>query len=141
VRHKGVLVDTGPLVATANDRDPYHAACVAEASQLRGPFCTCWPVITEAAYLLKDRPSNVQTLLGWLRTSKLLLLSLETADIEKITDILIRYADQSFDLADAALMHLAYREGIETVFTIDQRHFSVYRTPNEKPLLLRPAKT
>ena len=136
----GVLVDTGPLVATANDGDPYHAICIAEASRIRAPLYTCWPVIAEAAYLLKNRPRNVQTLLRWIGTSTLRLLPLEDADSEGIAEILRRYVDQRFDLADAALMHLAWREGIESVFTIDHRHFSLYRTPNGKPLLLRPAK-
>jgi uncharacterized protein len=139
VATNGVLVDTGPLVATANERDPYHAVCVAEASKLRGPFYTCWPVITEAAYLLKDRPANVQTLLGWVRMSKFRLLSLEADDMESVAEILARYADQQFDFADAALMHLAERESMETVFTIDQRHFSVYRTSTGRSLTIRPA--
>jgi uncharacterized protein len=134
----GVLVDTGPLVATANERDPYHAVCVAETQTLRAPFYTCWPVITEAAYLLKDRPARVQTLLAKISSSILQILPLDAVDMKDIADILTRYADQKFDFADASLMYLAGRESIETVFTTDHRHFSVYRTPTAKALMIRP---
>lgn len=134
----GVLVDTGPLVATANNRDPYHAACVAEAGKLQGPFYTCWPVITEAAYLLRDRKANVQTLLAWVRSAKFRVLPLEAVDMAGVAEILARYEDQQFDFADATLMHLAERESIETVFTTDQRHFSIYRTGDGRSLQVRP---
>jgi predicted nucleic acid-binding protein len=59
--------------------------------------------------------------------------------VNGIADTLARYADQQFDFADAALMHLAERESIDAVFTVDQRHFSVYRTPAGRALTIRPA--
>jgi predicted nucleic acid-binding protein len=135
---KGVLVDTGPLVAIIRKRDQYHAACVAEAKLIQGPFYTCWPVVTEAAYLLSDGPSEVQRLLARVRTSWLRLLQLDADDMQGVADILDRYADQRFDFADAALMHLAERESIGAVFTTDRRHFSIYRTKSKKPLVIRP---
>jgi hypothetical protein len=48
-------------------------------------------------------------------------------------------------LADGALVYLAHREGIDTVFTLDRRDFSVYRLGDgrslrvvPRPLPLRP---
>jgi predicted nucleic acid-binding protein len=135
---KGVLVDTGPLVAIIRKRDQYHSACVAEAKLIQGPFYTCWPVITEAAYLLRDGSSEVQRLLARVRTSWLHLLQLDANDMQGVADILNRYADQKFDFADAAIMHLAERESIDTIFTTDQRHFSIYRTQFTRSLVIRP---
>jgi predicted nucleic acid-binding protein len=57
-------VDAGLLVAILNDRDQHHAVCVAEAKTLRGPFFTCWPEITEAAYLLRNRPAAAPKVIG-----------------------------------------------------------------------------
>lgn len=136
--HNGVLLDTGPLIALLSERDEHHDRCVEAAKSLRGPFFTSWPVITEAAYLLRDRPIAVQKLLAWICTSKIHLLQLATDDAKEIAQILVRYADQSFDLADVSLMWLVEREKIETVFTIDYRHFSVYRTKRGDPLSLVP---
>ena len=59
-----VLIDTGPLIALYNDRDPQHAACrELLASVPFGKAYTCWPVITEAAYMLRKRPSQRDDLL------------------------------------------------------------------------------
>jgi predicted nucleic acid-binding protein len=63
---------------------------------------------------------------------------LTSDDFPGINAILRKYADQGFDLADAALMHLAQRESIVHVFTTDRRHFSVFRTAARKPLQLLP---
>ena len=48
------ICDTGPLVAYLNRHDPYHAWVVALMKQVRSPMLTCEPVITEAAYFLRD---------------------------------------------------------------------------------------
>lgn len=134
----GILIDTGPLVALLHPNDPHHADCEAIANTLRPPLYSCWPVITEAAYLLGRFPKSVSKLLGYCDGSLIELLPLDGSDIVPIDSILMGYADQKFDLADAALMHLANREGIETVFTLDQRHFSVYRNQERRPLHILP---
>jgi predicted nucleic acid-binding protein len=111
---KGVLVDTGPLVAILSERDQHHAVCVDAAKTLRGPFYTVWPVITEAAYLLRDNPVAVEKLLGRIRSFRLRLLHLTAEDVDGVSQILSTYHDQDFDLADASIMHVAERDGIET---------------------------
>jgi hypothetical protein len=136
--NRGVLVDAGPLVAILSERDQYHAIYFSEAKSLRGPFYTSWPVVTEAAYLLRDEAGAVEKLLGRIRDSKLQLISLGADDADGISAILKQYADQDFGLADATLMYLADRTGIERVFTIDQRHFSLFRMSNGRALALSP---
>ncbi len=49
-----------------------------------------------------------------------------------------RYASLGAQLADAALMYIAEREGINTVFTLDRRDFSVYRTTDGRALSILP---
>jgi len=136
---KGVLVDAGPLVAILSERDQHHSICTTAATSLHGPFYTTWPVVTEAAYLLRTESGAVEKLLGRIRESKLQLLPLVAADADGISSILTRFADQEFDLADASLMHVAMREGIDQVFTIDHRHFAVFRTSNGQSLTLHPS--
>jgi uncharacterized protein len=47
-----LIVDTGPLVATADRADRDHAACRALQEDDEGPLVTTAMVIAEAAYLI-----------------------------------------------------------------------------------------
>jgi predicted nucleic acid-binding protein len=55
------------------------------------------------------------------------LLPLDEADLSGIATILAKYPGLGIQLADACLVHLANREGIETMFTLDRRDFGVLR--------------
>lgn len=59
-----VLADTGPLVAIVSPDDHYHKPCVSTLDHLSSPLLTCWPVITEAAWLLRGFPLGFERLLG-----------------------------------------------------------------------------
>jgi uncharacterized protein len=135
---KRVLVDTGPLVAILSRADQHHETCVEALRQLPGPLLSCWPVITEAAWLLRRYPDALQKLLGSLDRGFVELLPLAGPDAKIISQIMKRYAAIHVQLADAALVHLAEREGIDTIFTLDQRDFSVYRTSRKRTLRILP---
>jgi len=133
-----VLVDTGPIVAILSRRDQYHRTCVEALRDLPGPLFTCWPVITEAAWLLRRDTNGVQQLLNSFDTGFLELLPLTTADAKPVTSILKKYRDIRIQLTDAALVHLAARDGLDTIFTLDQRDFSVYRLPKGRAFRVIP---
>jgi len=99
---------------------------------------SCWPVITEAAWLLRGHPRAIQQLLGSLDGGFLKLLSLTGSEGVAIAEVMKRYADIRPQLADAALVYLAEREGIDTIFTLDQRDFSVYRSGRRRPFRILP---
>jgi len=141
-----VLVDTGPLVALRRENDADqrendadHKICTETLKQLPTPLLTCWPVLTEAAYLLRSHPARVRELLAAVNGGFLRVLPLRSPDVVGINAILEQYEDQSFQLADAALMHLAQRENVSTIFTLDRKDFSVYRPASGKSLVILPA--
>lgn len=133
---KRVLVDTGPIVAILSRRDHYHKLCVDALREMPGPLFTCWPVLTEAAWLLRRSSDAVQQLLRGIEAGFLELLPLTTEDAVPIASILEKY--RRVQLADAALFHLAVRDGLDTVFTLDQRDFSLFRLPRGKALRILP---
>jgi predicted nucleic acid-binding protein len=133
-----VLVDTGPLVAILSQADQYHHTCVKALRNLPVPLFSCWPVITEAAWLLRGYPRAIQQLLGNLDGGFLDLLSLTGSEGVAIADVMKKYADIRPQLADAALVYLAERDGIDTIFTLDQRDFSVYRSGRKRPFRILP---
>jgi hypothetical protein len=133
-----ILVDTGPLVAVLSKRDQYHVPCVEILKSLQPPLLTCWPVITEAAYLLRQSPAALQSLFRMLDSGLLVSLPLDATAVPWLTVFFEQYRDQEPQLADAALVYLAGRERIESVFTLDHRHFSVFRVPGNRALRLLP---
>jgi uncharacterized protein len=135
-----VLVDTGPLVAILSRADHHHESCVDALQHLPGPLLSCWPVITEAAWLLRRYPQAVQRLLGSVDGGFIELLPLAGADAKAISQIMQRFASIRPQLADAALVHLAAREDIDTIFTLDERDFSVYRSGRKGAFKVLPGR-
>ena len=133
-----VLVDTGPLVAILRAEDQYHDLCVRTLTQIRDPLLSCWPVITEAAWLLRRHPRAVEKLLLGSAGSFLELAHLSGAEAVPIAEILNRYAGLRPQLADATLVYLAERENVHTIFTLDRRDFSVYRTARKRAFRIIP---
>jgi hypothetical protein len=95
-------------------------------------------VFTEAAWLIRRDSSAVQQLLNSLDSGFLELLPLTTADAKPIGSTLKKYRDIRIQLADAALVHLAARDGVDTIFTLDQRDFSVYWLPKGRAFWIIP---
>jgi predicted nucleic acid-binding protein len=95
-------------------------------------------VITEAAHLLRHTPGGTSRLLDLCNGKDIAILSLSASDIAGIGEVLNQYHDQNLDLADACLMHLANREFIRNIFTIDQRHFSIFRASDGRVLNIVP---
>lgn len=138
---EAVLIDTGPFVAYMNQADAEHDACVEVFRALPlGKASTCWPVLTEAAYLMRARLNlpDPSPLLDLVRNNELELSVIQRRDIEPIQNVFKRFHGQEVDLADAALLALAERENITTIFTTDRRDFRVYRRLDGTPFRLLP---
>lgn len=133
-----ILVDTGPIVAMLSSTDEHHAVCVRQLETIRGPLLTCWPVITEAAWLLRAYPLALARLLSSFNGRPFELLSLGEADLPGLTAILQKHRELGIQLADASLLHLANREEAGTVFTLDRRDFTVLRLHGGRKLRLVP---
>jgi hypothetical protein len=133
-----VLVDTGPLVAILSDHDAHHDACTQQLRSIRAPLLTCWPVLTEAAWLLRNNPDAVDDLIRSIGSGFLHVLDIQPTECGAIADIMDRYRDLPAQLADAMLMHLAQREQTDVIFTLDRRDFTVYRLPNGRPVRIIP---
>jgi uncharacterized protein len=122
-----ILVDAGPLVALVDADDQYHKKCVAALKVLREPLVTVWPLVTEAMYLLGDLPKAQEALWEMLARGVLQLQPLDLTDVPRMRELMSKYADRPMDLADAALVRVAEREGIRKIFTVDREDFSIYR--------------
>jgi predicted nucleic acid-binding protein len=122
-----ILVDAGPLVALVDADDQFHKKCVATLKVLREPLVTVWPPVTEAMYLLGDLPKAQEALWEMLARGVLQFLPLDLTDVPRMRELMSKYSDRPMDLADAAIVRVAEREGIRKIFTVDRKDFSVYR--------------
>ncbi|MGD1214003.1 MAG: PIN domain-containing protein [Terriglobales bacterium] len=133
-----VLVDTGPLVAIMSRADQHHKICVETLYDLPGPLFSCWPVITEAAWLLRNHAGAVQHLLGSISEGFLELLPIQSAEAAEIGKLMEKYRNIRPQLADAALIYLAERDGFDVIFTLDRRDFSVYHAGRKSAFRIIP---
>jgi hypothetical protein len=122
-----VLVDAGPLVALLDRGDPEHEWCVAALKTLRDPLVTVWPAFTEAMYLLGASWPAQKALWSRLETDALALAPLDETDAPGMRVLMEKYRDLPMDLADASLVHVAERESLTEIFTLDRTRFSIYR--------------
>ena len=122
-----ILIDAGPMVAVVDSRDQHHAACVAALRRIRGPLGTVWPAVTEAMYLLSDLPAAQDAVWEFLARGTVRVLPLESEDFPRMRALMRQYANRPMDLADAALVRVAEREGVRTFLTVDRKDFAVYR--------------
>ncbi len=121
-----VILDTGPLVAYLNRRDRHHDWACDVLGGVEPPLVTCESVLSEACFLLRDRPGGPQAVLALVERGLVevgLDLQAETAPIGRL---LTKYADLPASLADAALVRLAELHADAPVLTTDA-HFQVYR--------------
>jgi hypothetical protein len=133
-----ILVDAGPMVALLRRADQHHARCVAALRRIRDPLCTIWPAVTEAMLLLSDRVDAQAALAEKMETEAIALLPLDRRDVPRIRELMSKYRDLPMDLTDAALVRVAEREGIGTVFTTDRRDFGVYRISGRRRFRILP---
>ena len=135
---RGVLVDAGPLVALLDRRDVHHGSCVAALKALHDPLVTVWPAFTEAMYLLASSWPGQKALWSRVETGALTLAPLDESDATRMRELMEKYRDLPMDLADAALVRTAEREDLTRIFTIDRRHFSIYRPGRRRRFSILP---
>jgi predicted nucleic acid-binding protein len=132
-----ILVDTGPLVALPRPDDQHHAACATVLKSVLPPLGTVWPVLTEAMYLLEKFPRAQSDIWGMITRGVIQILPLGVEDVPRIRELMEQYSDRPMDLADAALIRVAEREGLREFFTVDRKDFSVYRLHGKiRPVIL-----
>jgi uncharacterized protein len=133
------LVDTGAILALLDRTDRWHPLCVDAFQQLRLPLLTSEAVMTELFHLVGDCRHEMETAWRFLRSGAIRLAVIDDSELPEIQDLMLRYWDRPMDFADATLVYLARREGLITVFTVDQADFATYRIQGRKRFRIFPA--
>ena len=125
-----VFVDTSAYLALSDRDDEHHAQAAAVMSQLnraRYRQVTTNVLIIEAHALFPSRLGSIagREFLAEIQQSSTVVIRVRAADEERAKQIVFRYADKDFSLADAISFVVMERLQIRQAFTFDQ-HFAQY---------------
>lgn len=126
-----IIVDTGAFVALIDQQDGSHQQAQNAFSRITEPLISTYPVITEVCFLL-NHPAKCRFLRA-ASSGLFEVFHLQNQHVNRMVELIERYADLPMDLADASLVVLAEHLGHGRILTIDRRDFSIYRWQNNKP--------
>jgi predicted nucleic acid-binding protein len=107
---------------------------------LRLPLVTTAAVLTELFHLVGDSQHEVRAAWKLLRSGAFSVAAIADDDLPALDSLMARYHDRPMDLADATLVHVARRESISTVFTIDHDDFETYRIAGRRRFRIMPQR-
>jgi predicted nucleic acid-binding protein len=137
VRAEG-LIDTGAILALIDRTDRWHDLCVEAYASLRLPLATSAAVLAELFHMLGRQ--EVSDAWRFLRSDAIIVLPIGDADLPALDELMRKYADRPMDFADATLVHLAEREALTTVFTVDHADFETYRIAGRRRFRIVPGR-
>lgn len=134
-----LLLDTGPIVAALNAKDPDHARCAAlleETDDLLIPA----PVLVEVDYWLIKLagPRSWSAFVADIERGAYRLIHPTDGDLTRAAELESAYDDLDLGLVDACIVALCERLGHTALATLDHRHFSVVRPRHCSHLTLLP---
>lgn len=130
---KRAIVDSGPLIALFDRDDSFNEPIQDFLRNYVGTLHTSIAVITEVTHLLDFSVRAQLDFLEWIRSGAVTIETIDRDDLANICRMTEKYADLPMDFADATLMHIAEREKISNVVSID-RDFYIYRKNNRSCL-------
>lgn len=133
-----IVFDTGPLAAALNTGDRRHAECASLLVSAIGRRLLPSPVLTEVCWLLERWPKLEAAFLTEVAKGTFELVHLTSADLERMGELILQYADFPLGGVDASVIAVAERFGVERVASLDRRHFTVVRPKHTPALTLLP---
>jgi len=96
-------------------------------------------VLTELFHLIRSNRIDSDTAWRFVLGGAIALANIEHKELSTIQKLMNRYADRPMDFADATLVHLAERESLSTILTIDRADFATYRIGAKRRFDVLPA--
>jgi len=136
----GALIDTGVILALVDRNDGWHEACVQAYNNSRLPLLTTEAVLAEVFHLARRKVPDARGVWQLLRSGAIQMSEIAHGELSQIQTLMQDYADRPMDFADATLVHLAARERLGTILTIDHDDFETYRLPGRKKFTILPRR-
>ena len=102
------------------------------------PALTSEAVLTEMFHLTGPNRAAMEAAWKFVRSGSIVVCAIEDAELPQLHSLMSQYWDRPMDFADATLVHLANRESLTTILTVDQGHFSTYRLEGKRRFQVLP---
>ena len=135
------LIDTGAILALLDRDDEWHDACHEAFNATPLPLLTTEAVLTEAFHLTGRDLGDIRGLWTLLSSGSLRLAVITHEELSEIHSLMAKYRDRPMDFADATLVHLAARESLSLILTIDHDDFETYRIGGRKKFTILPGRS
>ena len=96
-------------------------------------------VLTELFHLAGDSRHEMEAAWKLVNSGAIVLATIDHSELDAIHRLMTRYSDRPMDFADATLVHLAKREQLTTVFTVDIADFETYRIDGRRRFRILPS--
>jgi uncharacterized protein len=134
------LIDTGAILAIVEADDYWHSACLEALQSVRIPLFTTEAILTELFHLIGKSAHNIGKTWNFVRSGAVTVRPVDDFDLPTLQALMVRYRDRRMDFADATLVHLAARESLSLILTIDHDDFETYRIGGRKKFTILPGR-
>lgn len=132
------FVDAGAILALLDRDDAWHRACVKAFRSVSFPLLTTEAVMSEVFHQAIRDFGRIEPAWEFFNSDTVILAPLTDSDLSNIRALMFQYHDHPMDFPDATLVHLANRESISLILTIDHNDFETYRFAGNQRFTLRP---
>ena len=126
------IADTGAIVALLDPSEQHHTWAIDQFRRFPS-LLTCKAVVTEACFLARKLHHGEQRVMELLTTGALEIAYSLRGDEERVSALMIKYADVPMSLADACIVRMSERHAESEVLTLDS-DFHVYRKHGREPI-------
>ena len=137
-----IILDTSGLLACIDESQRWHQTAVSALQSERPPYLLSPFVLAELDYLLAKRvgPHAQRLLVEEVARGAFRLETFENQDIGLALSVLDQYSDLNIGIADASLVVLSQRHRLNTILTLDERHFRVLKAGDGRSFRLLPSE-
>lgn len=134
------LIDTGAILAIVESGDRWHRSCLEALRSSTLPLLTTEAVLTESFHLIGKSSYHLDRAWAFVRSGAISVRSMSDADLLELHALMTHYKDRPMDFADATLVHLAARESLSLILTVDHDDFETYRIAGRKRFTILPLR-
>ena len=134
------IIDTGAIIAIVDADQLWHDACLDALASLQLPLLTTEAVLTELFHIIAARNLRIDNAWKFVLSGALMVRPIADSDLPALHALMSQYKDRPMDFADATLVHLADRESLSVILTVDHDDFETYRIAGRKRFTILPAR-